>query len=69
MACVGTKEGLIQLYKIDSTGYKKLGHTRAGLSYGSITGLDVSTTAEKIIASTQTGEILTFDLSSYLERF
>ena len=51
LACVGTKEGYISLYKIDSTGYEKLAHSRGGLSYGAITAIDVSAQIEKVIAA------------------
>jgi hypothetical protein len=52
LAFVGTKEGHLQLYKVESTGYKKLAQSKGGLSFGAVTAVDVSVQAEKIIAAT-----------------
>ena len=50
------------MHKIHSTGSVKVFETRGGLSYGAITSIDVGRGAEKIIAGTESGEILTFKL-------
>lgn len=68
LACVGTKEGTVQLYKVDSQGYHKVSQSRSGLSYGAVMAIDVSPQAEKLIATSQSGEILTFNLLEHLEQ-
>ena len=62
LALVGTKEGKVLTYKISSAGGQKLAETRAGLSYGGISALDVSTAIDKFVAATDSGEIFTADI-------
>lgn len=42
LAAVGTREGKVLLMKVSSNGYQKMAETRGGLSYGSVTAVDVS---------------------------
>jgi hypothetical protein len=62
LACLGTKEGKVLVFKISSNGSEKVLESKGGLSYGAISGIDVTSSADKIIASSVSGEILTFDL-------
>ena len=52
LLCVGTKEGKLLMIKVASTGHQKLAETKGGLSYGSITSIDVSVHSDKILAGT-----------------
>lgn len=52
--------------KIASSGTSKILESKGGISYGAITGLDVTPEAERIIVSNKSGEILTFELLSNL---
>jgi hypothetical protein len=62
LALVGTKEGKVLTYKISSAGAQKLAETRGGLSYGAISALDVSTSIDKMVATTESGELFTADI-------
>jgi hypothetical protein len=64
LALVGTKEGKVLTYKISSAGSTKLAETRAGLCYGGISALDVSTDIDKFVAATDSGELFTADIVS-----
>lgn len=65
--CIGTKEGKVVAYKISSTTNKKLIESRGGVSFGSITALDCTPNGDTVVASSESGEILTFDLLEKLE--
>lgn len=65
--CIGTKEGKVVAYKISSTTNKKLIESRGGVSFGAITALDCTPNGDTVVASSESGEILTFDLLEKLE--
>ena len=65
---LGTKEGKVVFYRISSTQNKKLCESKGGLSYGSITAIDCTLGGEKVVATNESGEILTFNLHDFLER-
>ena len=64
LALIGTKEGKVLTYKISSAGSTKLAETRAGLCYGGVSALDVSTDIDKFVAATESGELFTADIVS-----
>jgi len=45
---------------------EKIIQTRNGLSYGSITAIDVNLKNERIVIANSTGELFVFNLLSYL---
>jgi hypothetical protein len=65
--CIGTKEGKVLFYRIDSAGNKKIGQSKGGASFGSITSIDVSEGAEHCVAGTESGEIMTFNILTQLQ--
>ena len=52
MIAVGTKEGTVDVFQVGGFNHIKLFETRAGLSYGAITALDISPNGEYIVAGT-----------------
>ena len=65
LIAVGTKEGKVLVYQVvGAAGLTpmKLFETRPGLAYGAITAIDVQPTGEYIVAGTETGEILQYEL-------
>lgn len=51
------------MIKVSSTGSQRLAETKSGLSYGAITAVEIAANqSDKVIASTQSGEIFTVDI-------
>jgi len=67
LALVGTKEGKVLTYKVASSGSTKLAETRGGLAYGGISAVDVSTTLDRMVAATESGELFTAELVPNLQ--
>lgn len=67
LTLVGTKEGKVLTYKVASSGSTKLAETRGGLAYGGISALDVSTTLDRMVAATESGELFTAELVPNLQ--
>lgn len=59
---IGTKEGKTLVYRIGQASFNKLLQTKNGISYGGITALDVSSNGDQLIAATEAGEIIQYDL-------
>lgn len=62
LVAVGTKEGKVLIYRLDSNEAKLLLKTKSGLIYGSVTALSIQDNGQNFIAASQTGEILSFQL-------
>jgi len=65
MVSVGTKQGKIIIYRIGPTQQQKVDKllvTKPGLSFGGISSLDISAGAQDLIAMSDSGEIIQFDL-------
>lgn len=62
LVSIGTKEGKVLVYRIGQVSHNKLLQTKAGVSFGEISDVDMSPTGQLMIASTETGEILLYDL-------
>ena len=60
LVAVGTKEGKVLIYRLDSNEAKLLLKTKSGLIYGSVTALSIQDNGQNFIAASQTGEILSF---------
>ena len=61
-ACIGTKEGKVLFFRIDSANSHKMGESKGGASFGAITSVDVSQGAEHCAVGTESGEIMTFNI-------
>ena len=55
-------------FKISSTSNKKLIESRGGTSFGAIQAIDCTSGGETVVAASESGEILTFDLGEALEK-
>ena len=62
MIAVGTKEGTVHVMQVGVLNHMKLFETRAGLSYGAISAVDIQSNGEYIVAGTETGETLQYEL-------
>lgn len=74
---MGTKDGKVAIYRMSTQApysFNKLYTTRAGLAYGGITAIDIQTSPTRdpdvdgdlLVAATETGEILQFELMKRL---
>lgn len=68
----GSKNGRVQVWHLNNKfGTPKvdqvLFESPEGLSYGSITSIDVNQTCSEIVCGTESGEILQFDLGAKLD--
>lgn len=54
-------------YKVASSGSTKLAETLGGLAYGGISALDVSTTLDRLVAATESGELFTAEIVPNLQ--
>lgn len=64
---MGTKEGKVLAYKVASSGSTKLAETLGGLAYGGISALDISTTLDRLVAATESGELFTAEIVPNLQ--
>jgi hypothetical protein len=65
MVSIGTKQGKIVIYRIGPTQQQKVDKllvTKPGLAFGGIASIDVSAGAQELIAVSDSGEIIQFDL-------
>ena len=60
LVAVGTKEGKVLIYRLDSNAVKLLLKTKSGVIYGSVTALSMQENGQNFIAASSTGEILSF---------
>lgn len=68
LAFIGTKEGRVLIEKISSAGTSRLGETKNGIAYGAICGIDVSADQDKMVCTTETGEIIVIDILTNIEK-
>ena len=63
MITMGTKEGRILVYRVGSVGSAtKLFTSKAGVSFGPISAIDVTPSGSDIAAASETGEMFQYDL-------
>jgi hypothetical protein len=65
LMCIGTAEGKILIQKYGgqtSTSSTKLYKSKGGIAYGGISAIDVTPTGTDIVAATESGEMIQFDL-------
>ena len=67
LVCVGTKEGKVVAFKISSTSNKKMIESRGGVSFGAIQAIDSTPNGEAVVAVSESGELMTFNLLEELE--
>jgi hypothetical protein len=63
----GTKEGKVLIHKVSSSISQKLAESKPGVSYGGISAIDVSSSQDKLIAASESGEIFTIDILTNIE--
>lgn len=69
MLTVGSSNGKILIYRVGPTqsqNYDRLLETKSGLAFGGIAALDLSGKAKELIALTDSGEIIVYDLQKKL---
>ena len=66
LVAVGTKEGKVLIYRLDSNEAKLLLKTKSGVLFGSVTALSIQDNGQNFIAASTTGEILSFPLMQNL---
>lgn len=59
---LGTREGKVVIYKYGSLNPKMMYQSKAGLAYGGISSIDVTTNGSDIVAGSEAGEVIQFDL-------
>lgn len=65
LACIGTKEGKVLVYKV-GVGLcesKLLFTTKPGYIFGEVAAVSVQESGQQMVASSTTGEIMTFELT------
>ena len=62
LAAIGTKEGKVVVYRINQLSHNKVLQTKAGVSYGGIASLDISSKGNNMVAISESGEILQYEL-------
>jgi len=65
LACIGTKEGKVLVYKV-GVGLcesKLLFTTKSGCIFGEVAAVSVQESGQQMVASSTTGEIMTFELN------
>ena len=65
---IGTKEGKVLIYNLSSMYHTRLFKTKAGMSYGAVTALDIQSNAEFMVAATESGELLQFNLMETIDK-
>ena len=62
LVSLGTKEGKVLCYRIGTASHNKLLQTKAGISFGAITAIDVSPNGSDLVAASESGEMFTYEL-------
>jgi len=66
LVAVGTKEGKVLIYRLDSNEAKLLLKTRSGVLYGGVSALSMQDNGNSFVVASTTGEIASFQLISNL---
>lgn len=66
LVAVGTKEGKVLIYRLDSNEAKLLLKTKSGVVYGEVTALNIQDNGQNFVVGSSTGEILSFQLLNNL---
>ena len=57
----------VLIHKVSSSLSQKLVETKAGISYGGISAIDVNSSQDKIIVGNESGELFTIDILTNIE--
>ena len=68
LVIVATKQGKVQIYKVDGKDQRHLLTTKGGMSFGAITGLSVQDGGHQFIVGTETGELMSYKLYDHLNQ-
>lgn len=60
LVAVGTKEGKVLIYKLDSTDAKLLLKTKSGVVFGGVTALSMQENGQNFVVGSSTGEVVNF---------
>lgn len=64
---VGTREGKVLVYRVDSQETKLLSKTKGGLIFGAVASLSIMENGTNMVVSSESGELLSFDLISTIK--
>ena len=64
---VGTREGKVLVYRVDSQETKLLSKTKGGLIFGAVASLSIMENGTSMVVSSESGELLSFDLISTIK--
>jgi hypothetical protein len=62
LVSIGTKEGKVLVYKFGQISQDKMFNTKSGVSFGGITAIDITSRGTDMVALTESGEIIQYDL-------
>ena len=60
LVAVGTKEGKVLIYRLDSNEAKMLLKTKSGVLYGGVTAMSMKADGENFVVASATGEVMSF---------
>jgi len=66
LVTIGTRNGKVLVYRIGEVSQNKLYVSKPGLSYGAITAVSIDKTGEHLIAASESGEIMTYQIKAKL---
>jgi hypothetical protein len=62
LVAMGTKEGKVACYRVGTASHNKFLSTKAGMSFGAISAIDVTPNGSDLVAATESGETLHYEL-------
>ena len=62
LVSIGTKEGKVLVYKFGQISQDKMFSTKHGVSFGGITAVDITSRGTDMVALTESGEIIQYDM-------
>ena len=65
LAALGTKEGKVVIYRLGVQN-TRLYQSKAGVAFGSVTAVDVAGNGSVLVAATESGEMIVYDLLAKL---
>jgi hypothetical protein len=68
MVAVGTDKGRVLVYQWNNLSKPLLFKTKAGVAYGPVTGVEIQGNGEFMVAATETGEIIQYELLTEINK-
>ena len=62
LLAIGTKEGKVACYRVSATSHNKFLTTKGGVSFGAISAIDVTPNGSDLVAASESGEIIHYEL-------